>query len=215
MCAPLTARGTRATASRPSYSKSIGGIDMKTSSVRRATSAWRSADSHARTNFATIASSKSESGGRRGFEVGGLLPPPLQTGAHPLQRAVDRFESRTQHVGNLTRLESEDIAQYEDGYRAALAVSAGLSALGAGVALGIRRTRAVSVGHQVAAQPEEEVISQNGYESPRVSPVGRDSSRSRRGSCGGTRAEAWPWPLARVRVDRARERSDGDSRFRT
>ena len=50
----------RATTSRPSYSKGIGGIDMKTSSVRRATSASRSADSHARTNFATIASSEGE-----------------------------------------------------------------------------------------------------------------------------------------------------------
>ena len=39
----------RATTSRPSYSKGIGGIEMKTSSVRRATSASRSADSHALT----------------------------------------------------------------------------------------------------------------------------------------------------------------------
>jgi len=46
----------RATTSRPSYSKGIGGIEMKTSSVRRATSASRSADSYALTNFATIAS---------------------------------------------------------------------------------------------------------------------------------------------------------------
>src|SRR5216683_2067077 len=37
----------RATTSRPSYSKGIGGIEMKTSSVRRATSASRSADSYA------------------------------------------------------------------------------------------------------------------------------------------------------------------------
>lgn len=63
----------RATTSRPWYSKGIGGIDMKTSSVRRATSASRSADSHARTNFATIASSEGESeagGGSRSSVVG-------------------------------------------------------------------------------------------------------------------------------------------------
>src|SRR5258707_8840484 len=52
----------RATTSRPSYSKGIGGIEMKTSSVRRATTASRSADSYALTNFATIASSEGESG---------------------------------------------------------------------------------------------------------------------------------------------------------
>src|ERR1700723_1379030 len=46
--------------SRPSYPKGIGGIAMKTSSVSRATSASRSADSHARTNLATIASSAGE-----------------------------------------------------------------------------------------------------------------------------------------------------------
>ena len=50
----------RATTSRPSYSKGIGGIETKTSSVSRATSASRSADSHARTNFATSASSGGE-----------------------------------------------------------------------------------------------------------------------------------------------------------
>src|SRR5262249_56465088 len=50
----------RATRSRPSYSKGIGGIEMKTSSVKRATSASRSADSYARTNFAMIASSEGE-----------------------------------------------------------------------------------------------------------------------------------------------------------
>src|SRR5213076_3084712 len=50
----------RTTRSRPSYSNGIGGIAMKTSSVRRATSASRSADSHASTNFSTIASSAGE-----------------------------------------------------------------------------------------------------------------------------------------------------------
>jgi hypothetical protein len=58
-CAEMLAQ-KRATTSRPSYSKGIGGIDMKTSSVRRATSASRSADSHARRNLATIASSEGE-----------------------------------------------------------------------------------------------------------------------------------------------------------
>jgi hypothetical protein len=43
----------------------MGGIEMKTSSVRRATSASRSADSYALTNVATIASSAGE------FEAGG------------------------------------------------------------------------------------------------------------------------------------------------
>src|SRR5499433_2643178 len=52
----------RATAFRPSYSKGIGGIETKPSSVKRATSAATSADSHALTNFATIASSEGESG---------------------------------------------------------------------------------------------------------------------------------------------------------
>src|SRR5256714_13277848 len=67
----------RATASRPWYSSGIGGIEMKTSSVSRATSASRSADSYALTNFATTASSAGEGGrggqraGRRGGAVGG------------------------------------------------------------------------------------------------------------------------------------------------
>src|SRR6266498_1844113 len=56
----------RATTSRPSYSKGTGGIETKTSSVRRATSASTSADSHALTNLATIASSEGESGAGAG-----------------------------------------------------------------------------------------------------------------------------------------------------
>src|ERR1039457_2463621 len=51
-----------ATASRPSYSNGIGGIDMKTSSVRSSTNASTSADSHALTNFATMSSSERELG---------------------------------------------------------------------------------------------------------------------------------------------------------
>jgi hypothetical protein len=60
----------RATRSRPSYSKGIGGIEMKTSPVSRATSPSRSADSYALTSFATIASSEGESGAG-----GGPSPP--------------------------------------------------------------------------------------------------------------------------------------------
>jgi carboxymethylenebutenolidase len=48
------------TASRPAYSKGIGGIDTNASSVRRATSASRSADCHALTNLVTIASSEGD-----------------------------------------------------------------------------------------------------------------------------------------------------------
>src|SRR5215469_6066795 len=58
--APNRLSQKRATGSRPSYSSGIGGIDTKTSSVSRATSASRSADSYALTNFATIASSAGE-----------------------------------------------------------------------------------------------------------------------------------------------------------
>ena len=70
-----------ATASRPPYSKGIGGIEMKTPLVKRATSASRSADSYARTNSATIASSEGESpaGGRWG--IGGRRPSSLQPGS--------------------------------------------------------------------------------------------------------------------------------------
>jgi hypothetical protein len=45
----------RATASGPSYSKGIGGIDMKTSSVSRATSPSTSADSYALTQVRLLA----------------------------------------------------------------------------------------------------------------------------------------------------------------
>src|SRR5271166_1666289 len=52
----------RATASRPSYSRGIGGIEVMTSFVSRATSASTSAASYALTNLATIASSAGEPG---------------------------------------------------------------------------------------------------------------------------------------------------------
>ncbi len=105
----------RATTSRPSYSNGIGGIEVKTSSVIRATSALRSADSHALTNFATIASSEGEPEAGRRFAVGGRRPSALEAGAGPFEGAVDRFHARLQHVGHLVRVESEDVAQDEHG----------------------------------------------------------------------------------------------------
>ena len=39
----------------------------------------------------------------------------LQAGAGAFEGAVDRFYSRIQHVGHLVRLESENVAQDEDG----------------------------------------------------------------------------------------------------
>ena len=68
--APARAKdaGTEASDSIPTlvFAKGMGGIDMKTSLVRRATSASRSADSHALTNFPTIAFSEGESGAGEG-----------------------------------------------------------------------------------------------------------------------------------------------------
>ena len=49
-------------------------------------------------------------------------------------------------------------AAVTSGYRAALAVSAGASVLGAVVALGIRRARAAGIGQQVTVQSEKEAI---------------------------------------------------------
>src|SRR6266536_370243 len=104
----------RATMSRPSYSKGIGGIDMKASSVSRATSASRSVDSHARTNFATIASSagESEAGGGSRSSVMGRRCCRL---ARARLRALDRLDTRVQHVGHFVRVESENVAQDEHG----------------------------------------------------------------------------------------------------
>ena len=88
---------------------------MKTSSVSRATSASRSADSHARTNFATSASSAGEPEAGGGSPAAGRRLPALQAGAGPFERAVDRFDGRVQHAGHLAGVESEDVAQDEDG----------------------------------------------------------------------------------------------------
>jgi hypothetical protein len=52
-------------------------------------------------------------GGRR-FAVGGRLPSAAQAGTRPFESAVDRFDGRVQHVGHV-RVESEDVAQDEDG----------------------------------------------------------------------------------------------------
>jgi hypothetical protein len=86
---------------------------MKTSSVSRATSASRSADSHALTNFATIACSEGESA------AGGSLRSAVGSRrckrARARLRALYRFDGRVEHVGHLVRVESEDVAQDEDG----------------------------------------------------------------------------------------------------
>ena len=105
----------RATTSRPSYSRGIGGIEMKTSSVSRATSASRSPDSYARTNFATIACSAGESGAGGGSRSVDRRQSALQAGARPLEGAVDRFDGRVEHVGHLAGVEPEDVAQDEHG----------------------------------------------------------------------------------------------------
>src|SRR5262249_36228171 len=39
----------------------------------------------------------------------------LQAGARPLEGAVDRLDGRIEHLGDLVRLESEDVPQDEDG----------------------------------------------------------------------------------------------------
>jgi hypothetical protein len=103
----------RATTARPSYSSGIGGIERKTSSVSSATIASRSAASYARTNFATMASSDAESGRR--LAVRECLPSLLQARSRPFESAVDGIHSRVQHVGDLARAESENVAQDEDG----------------------------------------------------------------------------------------------------
>ena len=86
---------------------------MKTSSVSRATSASTSADSYARTNLATIASSErvpdcgggpAASGGRR------RKPARARLSALLTDSTVD-----AEHVGHLARVEAEDVAQDEDG----------------------------------------------------------------------------------------------------
>src|SRR6478609_2164530 len=97
----------RATRSRPSYPNGSGGIAMKTSSVSRATSALRSADSHARANLATIASSAGEPAAGGGWW--------LEAGAGSFERTVGRFEGHLQHAGYLAGVESKDVAQDEDG----------------------------------------------------------------------------------------------------
>src|SRR2546430_3115225 len=90
---------------------------MKMSSVSRATSAPRSADSHERVNLATIASSAGEPAAGGGWwpAAGGRLLPALQAGAGSLEGAVDRFDGHIQHLGRLAGAVSEDVAQDQDG----------------------------------------------------------------------------------------------------
>src|SRR5437763_1438584 len=94
----------RPTTSRPWYSSGSGGMDMKTSSVSRATSASTSAVSHARTKPATIAFSVGEAGagGDRvgpGAERGAAVEPAeTSPGCHHgvLQRVLGVLE-RAEH----------------------------------------------------------------------------------------------------------------------
>ena len=88
---------------------------MKTSPVSRATSASRSADSHARANLATIASSAGEPAAGGGWSAGSRLLPALEAGAGSFKGAVGRFEGHLQHAGHLAGVEAEDVAQDEDG----------------------------------------------------------------------------------------------------
>jgi hypothetical protein len=53
-------------------------------------------------------------GGRR-LVAGGRRLSALQAGPRPLEGAVDRFDSRIQHGGYLAGVETEDVAQDQDG----------------------------------------------------------------------------------------------------
>src|SRR5262249_57493467 len=89
----------RAASSRPSYSNGIGGIEMKTSSVRSATTASTSADSHARTNFATIASSAGEPDAGGGLRVSGGRGGRCRRGAAPFWGAGAALAGRGPLLG--------------------------------------------------------------------------------------------------------------------
>src|SRR5260370_16167920 len=105
----------RATRSRPSYSNGIGGIEMKTSSVRSATSASRSADSHACTSFAAVASSGRESGAGGGSRsaVGGLRRCRLARAR--LRALLTDSTVESGMSANLVGVVSEYVAQDENG----------------------------------------------------------------------------------------------------
>src|SRR5258705_11053190 len=49
------------------------------------------------------------------FAVAGRLPSALKGGPRPFEGAVDRVDRGVQHVRDLVRVESEDVAQDEDG----------------------------------------------------------------------------------------------------
>src|SRR5260370_27801488 len=104
----------RATASRPWYSRGIGGMELKASSVSRATSAPTSPDSYAQTNFATIASSEGRVGGGRRPVLGDRLSA-LQADPGPDEGGGDRPDRRLEHTGNPVRSESDDVAPDQDG----------------------------------------------------------------------------------------------------
>ena len=69
-------------------------------------------------------------------------------------------------VFNVTVARPATSAAVTSGYRPALAVSAGASALGAVAAVGIRRARAAGAGRAVEAEPEDEV-------SRNLAPIGQ------------------------------------------
>ena len=54
-------------------------------------------------------------GSRRRPVPGSRRPSALQAGARPFEGAADRFDGRVQHAGHLARVESQDVAQDEDG----------------------------------------------------------------------------------------------------
>ena len=87
---------------------------MKTSPVSRATSASRSADSQARANLATIASSAGEPAAGGGWWPAAAGCRALEAGAGSLEGAGDRSGGHLQHLGHLAGPESEDVAQDQD-----------------------------------------------------------------------------------------------------
>ena len=110
----------------PWYPKGTGGIAMKTSSVSRATSASRSADSHARAGSRAtmaLASSAGEPEAGAGCTASSRRQALIQAGAGSFKGAVDRFEGHLQHVGHLAGVEAEDVAQ-DRGRRPGVAAAA-------------------------------------------------------------------------------------------
>ena len=63
--------------------------------------------------FTMAAPCRCGGGGR--FALAGRRPPTLQAGTCPFEGAGERFDGRVQHVCHLVGMESEDVAQDEDG----------------------------------------------------------------------------------------------------